>query len=988
MADILLSFGVATTDSDVSEIRKGLDTIITKIEKNPPKVRVGLTVDNDALNHFKKELEAILNTVSLANGAPITLNISGLGEISAQATQAKKSLDNLKKSGSGTGSAFNEAKKAINGYFKALADVDKRLGRDIYFDSDAGKWTSTTKEFQYLADALTEAEQRFNTFASAEARAALTIEQQAALVRAETDAYNKYGISVEDAWKKAQAAADKAQAAADKSATQAALKAESAALTEATAAAKNYYDLLTKLKTGDYQIAFDGQTFSSAVAGNEEFVASLNRALEAYKKAKEGFSSLSTESQEQFLRDVTSAVHDYNLAVEEKANKDRKAAEAAQAAADKSATQAALKAESAAYKEAADAVTAYYSILTKVNTGDNDIAFDGSKFVSESGDYKELAASLTKAADAYRLVRESASSLSDDSQLQLLQLISQEIQKYNVAIEQKANKDRQAAQAAAEAAAAESRKREEYLSSAEAVNSQISRLDTIIKQTESNLEKWTKARGGKTSDNYKAIEQEVEALKQMRSQLASTGKAMDDFDSKVGNSTATIKTNSTAIKDANEDTKSLSDKWGSLAEKFGSWLTVSQAIMAAIRTVKKMVSTVVELDSAMTELKKVTDETDATYERFLTKAADRAKALGASISDVVSASADFARLGYNVDDAAKLADIALMYQNIGDGVEDVTQASESIVSTMQAFGILPDQAMHIVDVFNSIGNNFAISSGGIGEALQRSAAAMNAAGNTLEETAALVAAANTVVQNPDSVGTTLKTVSMFLRASKVEAEEAGESTEGMANSVSELREQLLALTNGRVDILTDSGQYKSTYEILKDIASVWDDIVSNQGTDSAAILELIGGKRNANVVAAILENFEIAEDALSVALNSTGSAIEENEKHLDSIAGRIGRFQAAWESLSATVVNGDLVKGIVSFGTTLLNVINGIVEFIGGLEGIIPLIPAVLASLMKFEKVQTLFGELKKTFTSFVGGAKRCPFECAHYTVVVTLNEP
>ena len=243
MADILLSFGVSQTDGDVKDIRKGLESIITKIEQNPPKVRVGLTVDNDALNHFKKELEAILNTVSLANGAPITLNISGLGEISAQATQAKKSLDNLKKSGSGTGSAFNEAKKAINGYFKALADVDKRLGRDIYFDSDAGKWTSTTKEFQYLADALTEAEQRFNTFASAEARAALTIEQQAALVRAETDAYNKYGISVEDAWKKAQAAADKAQAAADKSATQAALKAESAALTEATAAAKNYYDL-------------------------------------------------------------------------------------------------------------------------------------------------------------------------------------------------------------------------------------------------------------------------------------------------------------------------------------------------------------------------------------------------------------------------------------------------------------------------------------------------------------------------------------------------------------------------------------------------------------------------------------------------------------------------------------------------------------------------------------------------------------------------
>lgn len=629
MADILLSFGVSQTDGDVKDIRKGLESIITKIEQNPPKVRVGLTVDNDALGHFKKELEAILNTVSLANGAPITLNISGLGEISTQATQAKKSLDNLKKSGSGTSSAFNEAKKAINGYFKAFADVDKRLGRDIYFDFDAGKWASITKEFQYLADALTEAEQRFNTFASAEARAKLTIEQQAALVRAETDAYNKYGISVEDAWKKAQAAADK------------------------------------------------------------------------------------------------------------------------------SATQAALKAESAAHKEAADAVMEYYSILTKVNTGDNDIAFDGSKFVSESGNYKELAASLTKAAEAYRLVRESASSLSDESQLQLLQLISQEIQKYNVAVEQKANKDRQAAEAAAAAAAAEKQKKQEYLSSTEALSSQLKRLDTLIEQTESNLEKWTKARTGSTRGNYREIELAVESLKQLRSTIAATGQATDNLDNIIDDITATIRTNSAAIKNAGKDTKSWADKFGSLIGKFSSWLTVSQAVMAALRTLKQMVANVVEVDSAMTELKKVTNETDATYERFLTKAADRAKALGAPLSEVVEATSEFARLGYGVDDASKLANIALMYKNIGDGVQDVTQASESIVSTMQAFGLLPERAEHIVDVFNSIGNKFAISSGGIGDALQRSAAAMNAAGNTLEETAALVAAANTVVQNPDSVGKNL-----------------------------------------------------------------------------------------------------------------------------------------------------------------------------------------------------------------------------------------
>ena len=49
----------------------------------------------------------------------------------------------------------------------------------------------------------------------------------------------------------------------------------------------------------------------------------------------------------------------------------------------------------------------------------------------------------------------------------------------------------------------------------------------------------------------------------------------------------------------------------------------------------------------------------------------------------------------------------------------------------------------------------------------------------------------------------MKTISMYLRAAKTEAEEAGESTDGMANSVSELRSEILALTGNRVDIQID-----------------------------------------------------------------------------------------------------------------------------------------------------------------------------------------
>ena len=134
--------------------------------------------------------------------------------------------------------------------------------------------------------------------------------------------------------------------------------------------------------------------------------------------------------------------------------------------------------------------------------------------------------------------------------------------------------------------------------------------------------------------------------------------------------------------------------------------------MTLYRALKQVVSTVIEVDTAMTELRKVTDETDATYSKFLDNASERAKKIGATLTDVVNSSADFARLGYELEDAAILADTALVYKNVGDGIEDINTASQSIISTMQAFGIQANESMLIVDKFNAVGNNFAITSVG------------------------------------------------------------------------------------------------------------------------------------------------------------------------------------------------------------------------------------------------------------------------------------
>lgn len=148
--------------------------------------------------------------------------------------------------------------------------------------------------------------------------------------------------------------------------------------------------------------------------------------------------------------------------------------------------------------------------------------------------------------------------------------------------------------------------------------------------------------------------------------------------------------------------KSFIDQMSERTLKFSSWFSISQIIMRTISQIGNMVREVKKVDSAMVELRKVTDETRMTYNQFLTEAGQRAHQIGAAISDVVSATADFARLGYNIDEASTMADAAIVYYNVGDGIRDVNEASESLISSIKAFGIEAENTMMVVDKYNEI----------------------------------------------------------------------------------------------------------------------------------------------------------------------------------------------------------------------------------------------------------------------------------------------
>lgn len=365
-------------------------------------------------------------------------------------------------------------------------------------------------------------------------------------------------------------------------------------------------------------------------------------------------------------------------------------------------------------------------------------------------------------------------------------------------------------------------------------------------------------------------------------------------------------------------------------KRIGQFVYTYGLIQQIPNTIGKMITAVKDVDAAQIELKKVTTASNNELSSYWDEAAESAKKYGATISDVISSTADWSRLGYNLKDAKKLSDATTLLQKVGDNMTQQS-SSQGLISTLKGFNMQADEVGKIVDVANQIANTQPIDSSGIFEGLERSASSMKAANNTFEQTVSLITAANSVVQDPSSVGTALKTISMRVRGASTELLEAGLDADGMAESVAKLREEVKALSG--VDIMKDENTFKSTYDILDELSRKWSDLTDIQ---QASVTELIAGKRNGNIVSSLMSNFQIARDSLNTALNdSTGSAERELENWNKGIEASLSRFKAQFQELSTTTFDSGLLKGIVDTGTDAIGILESLIDNFGILQTVI-----------------------------------------------------
>lgn len=402
-------------------------------------------------------------------------------------------------------------------------------------------------------------------------------------------------------------------------------------------------------------------------------------------------------------------------------------------------------------------------------------------------------------------------------------------------------------------------------------------------------------------------------------------------------------------------------------------VTVAEAIQGAFYKAKQvateMVTAVRDINDALTQLTIVTGKSGSELDSFFQRAADSAYDMGHSVTEVLGSVETFTRLGYGLEDASTLADAATVMSNVADTTVDAS--TTGLTSIIKGYGLEASDATRVSDVLAKVGKDYAISAEELMSALERGGAALNVANTSFEQSVALAAAGNAAIQDPIKTGTALKTMSARIRTSKPELEELGEDYDDVATSAAKYRAEIKALSG--VDIMENATTYKSIYDIMVEIASVWDKMPD---TDQAALLERIAGKNQSNVVAGIITNLKDLTGAYDEALSASGETEAANEVVMDSISGKVGQFKEQFEELSYNTINSDLVKGVVSGGTGILGFLNKAIELFHQLGPAATGVETILAGIagVKLFKggadilKQLATGAAKDSFSGIVAG--------------------
>lgn len=377
--------------------------------------------------------------------------------------------------------------------------------------------------------------------------------------------------------------------------------------------------------------------------------------------------------------------------------------------------------------------------------------------------------------------------------------------------------------------------------------------------------------------------------------------------------------NTKETKNAAKASNLLGDSLVNIAKKMAVWQLMGQLVAAPIRALREGLETMKAVDSELAAIQKTTGFSASRISELTDAAYELATAYGRTADTVLQASTAFARAGYR-DQIEQLSELSLLTQNVGDVEADT--ANEFLLAVDAAYQLNGsyDALMDAIDGLNNITNKNATDMDKMTSGITVAASVFATAGESIGTFAAMLGTATAATQRSGSeVARGLRTIMMNIRQIRGETED-GELIDGgsIANASKALKEY------ADIQTIVD-GELRAASDILGELAGKWDSL----GTVAQSALgEALAGKRQANILTSLMDNWDMYEKMLDEFSSGTGSALEENALYMESWEAKANQLTAAWTEFLSHLIDTKAIKIAIDALTSLIDFLDsGITNF-------------------------------------------------------------
>lgn len=331
---------------------------------------------------------------------------------------------------------------------------------------------------------------------------------------------------------------------------------------------------------------------------------------------------------------------------------------------------------------------------------------------------------------------------------------------------------------------------------------------------------------------------------------------------------------------------------------------VADGIRTAITAVKDLAGSVIEIgtnfSTSMAEVQAISGASASELEQLEKTAREFGATTVFSASESADALKYMALAGWSVEQSTSaLGGVLNLAAASGMGL---AEASDMVTDYLSAFGMEAQQSAYFADMLAYAQSNSNTSAAQLGEAYKNAAANLNAAGQDVETTTALLASMANQGLKGSEAGTALTAV--------------------VRDMTAKMKDGAIAIGDTQIQVMDANGNFRDLTDILKDVESATNGMGDAEKASALMTTFTADSIKGLNL---ILNDGVDKSAAFEEALrNSSGTAENMADIMNDNLAGDIKAFQSALEELVLKVfdVLEPALRDVIAFVQELANEFN------------------------------------------------------------------